>query len=93
LAALSVGRRRTFEQFPIEGIGLRVENLRVHIATEQVFLNAGKEISIRALHDEARRIVKRLQPLVPKDETDPEARGSTVFVFKDDSFSRLASQR
>jgi len=82
-----VGRRRTFEQFPIGGIVPHVENLRVYIATEQVFVNAGKEISIRALRDEARRIVKRLQPLVPKDETNPEVRGSTVFVLRDDSFS------
>jgi hypothetical protein len=89
---VSVGRRKTFERFPIGGKRPHVENLRVYVAADKVFVNAGHEINIRALHDEARRIMKRLERLVPKDEEHPEQRGSSVFILTDSSFTSTSTQ-
>lgn len=64
-----------------------VEYLRAYIVADRVFVNADREINIRALHDEARRIVKRLKPLIDvADETDVERRRSAVMVLTDRSF-------
>jgi hypothetical protein len=58
----------------------------VYIASEKVFVNAGREVSVRALRDEARRIVKRLEPLLPNHERFHENRGLLVFILTDQSF-------
>ncbi len=84
---VSVGRRKTFERFPIGGKQPHVENLRVYVAADKLFVNAGREINIRALQDEARRIMKRLEALVPTDDEHPEQRGSSVFILTDASFA------
>ena len=70
---VSVGRRKRFEAFPIGGEQPHVENLRAYLAADKVFVNAGHEINIRELHDDARRIMKRLERLIPRDEEHPRA--------------------
>lgn len=83
---MAVGRRRTLSQPPDGGTKPHVRFLRVYIASEAVFVNAGREVSIRNLRTECRRIAKRLAPHVPKD--DDGERGSSMYVLASESFNR-----
>jgi hypothetical protein len=59
--------------------------LRVYIADEQVFINAGKEISVRGLHDECTAIRDRLAPIALRSGEE-EGRGSPIVVLTMDLF-------
>lgn len=58
--------------------------LRVYVASERVFLNAGEEIDIGRLRDECGEIAARLSSLVPRSDDD---RGAFVLVLTPDSFA------
>jgi hypothetical protein len=82
----AVGRRSTLSQFPIQNERPNVHMLRVYIASERMFVNAGKEVNIRNLRNECRRIAKRLAPLVPQGESGE--RGSSMYVLTSATFKR-----
>lgn len=63
--------------------------LRVFIADERIFMNAGDEIDVGSLCAECREIKTRLQPLVA--EKPDEARGAGVVVLTPGSFPRRES--
>jgi hypothetical protein len=83
---MAVGRRSTLSQFATRGARLHVKYLRVFIASERVFVNADREVNIEKLRVECRRIVRRLNQRVPRD--DDGARGSFVHVLTPETFSR-----
>jgi hypothetical protein len=79
-----MSRRLVLERFDIGGKTPSVYFVRVFIASERVFINCGFEISVQALHDECRRIAKRLAPHVPQDESGE--RGSSMLVITRETF-------
>jgi hypothetical protein len=64
----------------------RLFPLRVYIANERVFINAGDEVNVGKLYDECGAIRERLRPLVP--EAPGDERGSFVVVLTEESFAR-----
>jgi hypothetical protein len=79
-----MSRRRVLERFDIGGKSPGIYFVRVFIASERVFVNCGHEISVQALHDECRRIAKRLSPQVPRDVGGE--RGSSMLVITRETF-------
>jgi hypothetical protein len=83
-----VSRRRTLQRSPSSRRYPHYYFMRVHIAAERTFVNCEREISIQALHDECRRIAKRLTPSVPEPDAKPDERGSPMLVIADNTFPR-----
>jgi hypothetical protein len=80
-----LGSRTTLDTFNLRGQQATVYPLRVYIADEQVFINAGKEISVRGLHDECTAIRDRLAPIALRSGEE-EGRGSPIVVLTMDLF-------
>jgi hypothetical protein len=80
-----LGSRQTLKAFNIGGEQATVYPLRVYISDEQVFINAGKEISVRGLHDECVAIQDRLGHIAVRSGEEEE-RGSPLYVLTRDSF-------
>jgi hypothetical protein len=57
--------------------------LRVYIASERCFVNAGHEIDIGRLHQEASTIVERIEPMLGEVK---EGRGASIIVVTEQSF-------
>jgi hypothetical protein len=83
-----MGSRTTLDTFNVGGEQATVYPLRVYLADEQVFINAGKEISVRGLHGECLAIQDRLAPAVPQSGAEEE-RGSPLYVLTKSSFHSL----
>jgi hypothetical protein len=60
--------------------------MRVYIASERVFINCGHEIGVQTLHDECRRIVRRLNAYVPAPYSKTEDRDSYMIVITPETF-------
>jgi hypothetical protein len=65
--------------------------LRVYIADERVFMNAGDEVDMGKICAECRDIRDRLEPLVPEEPDG--ARGAFVVVLTTESFARTTEPR
>jgi hypothetical protein len=81
-----LGSRTTLGTFNLGGQKASVYPLRVYIADEQAFINAGKEVSVRGLHDECMAIRDRLAPIAFRSGEE-EGRGSPLVVLTKDSFN------
>ena len=81
LVDLTLGRGGSFDQFAAKiGNGAYQHALRVYLAEERVFVNAGERVDLGALHREAAAIRDRLAELLPAGATSGEERGSTIPV-------------
>ncbi|MEX2645453.1 MAG: hypothetical protein WD249_04245 [Gaiellaceae bacterium] len=60
--------------------------LRVYIADERMFVNAGEEVDIGAIYAECAAIRDRLAPRVAEERDD--SRGAYVLVLTEESFAR-----
>jgi hypothetical protein len=74
-----LGRDGSLEQFDVGGARPTVYPIRVYLAEERVFVNAGERIDLDALRRQAASIVERVGPLLPEPALDP-ARGSGMVL-------------
>jgi hypothetical protein len=74
-----LGRDGSLEQFDVGGAKPTVYPIRVYLAEERVFVNAGERIDLEALRRQAASIVERVGPLLPEPARDPP-RGSGMLL-------------
>lgn len=75
-----LSRATALDQFHMEGRSPTLSFIRVYLAEERVFLNAGRRISLARIHEECIAIRDRLAASVPADAQATEERGSWLVV-------------
>lgn len=78
LVDVILGRSGTFDQFAATLNNPYAHELRVYLATERVFVNAGRRLDLGVLRAQCSAIRDRIAQLLPADVTRSDQRGSGV---------------
>ena len=81
-----LSQRDLLEQFHVDGVTPSVVHVRVFLSDENRYVNCGHEVDLGPIRRVSSGIIERLAPMLPKELSERDVRGSSMVVLKSESF-------